>query len=537
MEIAPQAALGPDVNGTTPALPDQTLYDVAAVVDVREGDILSITLKEQAIALVRVGDEIHAVGRRCPHKGASFRGKLSCRSPVHGDVIVCPWHKAVFGVQDGKVKEPIAFSSLPVYPVRQVEGRVLVGANPIIQKPAAKCGEDETVLVLGAGAAAASAIYTLREEGFAGRITMIGDEGFVPYERPALSKGVFLGGREKVQPSPLLSEEFYARHEVARMRGKVVALDCEAKQVRLDEGKTYHADHILITTGGRPVLPPLPGIGLEGVMSLHTVRDAWKIAEEITGDQAVILIGCGLTTLETASALRQKGAGVTIIAPDYPVPMERQWGREIGQVLRRLHEDNGVAFVTDASVVAIQGTERVTGVELDDGMTLTCTHVLVSIGNEPCRDFLPEQTKEEEEGGVQGIIVDDNMQVRPGIYAAGDVAAFRRNGTLCRVEHWRPAQCEGRAAARSILGLPFQPMPMPWYWTQQFGKKVEYLGWGENFDYILIEGDLGGFDFMAAYIKDQKVVALVSSGRSAAMARAAVDFERFVEREVRTRIV
>ncbi|MUG89858.1 FAD-dependent oxidoreductase [Bombella sp. ESL0385] len=535
VEKAPQVVQEAGTRGAGSPVPDQTLYDVAAIEDVREGDILPITLQEQSIALVRMGDDIHAIGRRCPHKGATFRGDLACRSSVHGDVVVCPWHKAVFGVRDGKLKEPIAFSHLPVYPVRQVEGRVLVGAHPMSRKPAEQSGEEERVLIVGAGAAAASAIYTLREEGFAGRITLIGDEGFLPYERPALSKGVFLGGGEKVQPSPLLSEAFYARHEIARMRGKVVALDCEKKEVLLEEGKRYSADHILITTGGRPILPPLPGIELEGVMSLHTVRDAWKIAEEITGDQAVILIGCGLTTLETASALRQKGAGVTIIATERPFPMEGQWGREVGQILRRLHEDNGVAFVTDTAVVGIHGTERVTGVELGDGMVLNCTHVLVSVGNKPSRDFLPSHI--EDEGVVGGIIVDDTMQVRPGIYAAGDVAAFRRNGALCRIEHWRPAQCEGRAAARSILGLPPQPMPVPWYWTQQFGKKLEYLGWGESFDHVLIEGDLGGFDFMAAYMKGQKVVALVSSGRSAAMARAAVDFEGFVAREVRTRIV
>lgn len=537
MEHAPQTALGPDVSEADSSLPDQTLYDVAAVEDVKEGEVLSIILKERPIALVRVGGEVHALGGRCPHKGAPLRGRLHCYSKVHGDVIVCPWHKALFGVRDGRVKEPVAFSSLPVYPVRLVEGRVLVGVNATRLSPAARHMKDRSVLVLGGGAAAASAIYTLREEGFGGSIVLIGDESSPPYDRPSLSKGIFLGGPDKVQPPLLLNETFFAHHEITRVQGTVTSLDCETRRVQLEDGRDYSADHVLIATGGRPMKPDLPGIDLKGVMTLHDVRDARQISQGITGDQAVVLIGCGLTTLELASALRQKGAGVTVIAPEQVIPMEAQWGREVGRILLRLHTDNGVAFVTDCSVVSIYGTDRVEGVELADGMKLPCTHVLVSIGNEPCRGFLPDDVGTAPESGTTGIVVDDDMKVMPGIYAAGDVATFRHDGTFYRIEHWRQAQIEGRAAARSILGLPRQPMPMPWYWTQQFGKKLEYMGWGESFDRVLIEGDLGGFDFMAAYMKDQRVVALVSAGRSSAMARAAVDFEGFVAREVRTVIV
>lgn len=537
MEQAPRPVLGPDASDADTTLPDQTLYDVAAVEDIKEGEVLSVILKEQSIALVKVGDEVRALGGRCPHKGAPLRGRLHCQSKVHGDVLVCPWHKAVFGVEDGRVKEPVAFSGLPVYPVRLVEGRVLVGSSPVRQAPVEKRQEDESVLVLGGGAAGASAIYTLREEGFAGRIILIGDEGTPPYDRPALSKGIFLGGPDKVQPALLLNEEFYAHHEVIRVQGTVAALDCDARRVQLDDGRDYQADHVLVATGGRPARPELPGIDLEGVLTLHDVRDARKISESITGDQAVILIGGGLTALELASALRQKGAGVTIIAPEHPVPMEAQWGREVGQILLRLHADNGVAFVSDTAVVGIYGAKHVEGVELEDGMRLPCTHVLVAVGNRPCRDFLPMPLGGGEEGAMPGIVVDEEMRIQPGIYAAGDVATFRRESGLCRIEHWRQAQIEGRAAARSILGLPRQPMPAPWYWTQQFGKKIEYIGWGEPFDSVLIEGDLGSFDFMAAYMQGQKVVALVSAGRASAMARAAVDFEGFVAREVKTSIV
>ncbi|WP_077396585.1 FAD-dependent oxidoreductase [Bombella intestini] len=538
MEEAPRPVLGPDVSAATPdQQPDRTLYDVAAVEDVKEGEVLSVLIKEQSIALIRVGGEVHAVGGRCPHKGAPLRGRLHCHSKVHGDVVVCPWHKAVFGVRDGKVKEPVAFSSLPVYPVRLVEGRVLVGVSPISAGEAQKCMEDSSVLVLGGGAAAASAIYTLREEGFGGSIVLIGEESLPPYDRPSLSKGIFLGGPDKVQPPLLLNEAFFAHHEITRVQGRVVSLDCKKRRVELADGRDYSADHVLIATGGQPVKPALPGIELDGVMTLHGVRDARQIAECITGEQAVILIGGGLTTLELASALRQKGAGVTIIAPEQAISMEAQWGREVGRILQRLHADNGVAFVTDSKVVRICGTDQVEGIELDDGMKLPCTHVLVAIGSEPCRDFLPDHIGKDSKNGMTGIVVDKDMRVMPGVYAAGDVAIFQHEGTFCRVEHWRQAQIEGRAAARTILGLPRQPMPVPWYWTQQFGKKLEYIGWGGPFDRVLIEGDLNGFDFMAAYMRGPKVVALVSAGRSSAMARAAVDFDDFVAKEVRTTVV
>ncbi len=517
-----------DAKESGQELPDHTLYDVAALEDIIEGEVLPVTLKGQPIALVRRGGEVHALGGRCPHKGAKFRGRVHCKSPVHGDVIVCPWHKGVFGVNDGRVKEPVSFAPLPVFPVRVVEGRVLVGVTPFTRKaPTAKM-EDSSVLVIGGGAAAASALYTLRDEGFAGKITLIGDEGIPPYDRTALSKGIFLGDPEKVQASLLLNENFYAEHDVVRINGSVKSLNKRARSVLLEDGRSFSAENLLIATGSRPILPEIPGVQLEGVLTLHTQQDAQRIAREITGDQAVILIGNGLTTLETASALRQKGAGVTVIMPDIPVPLEDQWGREVGQTLLKLHTDNGVAFINDASVKEIYGTESVEGVELSDGMKLPCSHVLVSVGNEANCDFMRLDKNAE----IKGIAVDEDMKVQAGVYAAGDVAVIRRGGVSCRVEHWRPAQTQGRLAARSILGLPKQAMPMPWYWTQQFGKKIEYLGWGDSFDRVFIEGTLSNFDFMAVYLKGSKVVALVSAGRAADMARAAVDFDTFVAKEI-----
>lgn len=513
----------------------RSFHDVAAFDDLREGEMHTVSVAGRQVVLIRDGDHVAALGGKCSHKGAPMQKGAACRSPDHGQVLVCPWHKAVFSQRTGAVVEPVAFAPLPRYPVEILDGRVLVRAEPE-RFPAPPVRQStESVLIVGGGAAAASAIYTLRQEGFGGAITMVGAEPELPYDRTALSKTLLLSDPARARAPLLLNETYYARHEVTHRHERVTAFDAASRTATLQSGATLSADHVLLAPGAKPRLPSLPGMELSGVLTLYTQADARRIAEAVTPEQAVILIGGGLICLEVASSLRQKGVGVTIVT-SHAVPMEAQFGREIGMRLLQLHEDNGVAFISDTGVEQIYAADsnnanakpkRVGGVELQDGMKLPCTHVLIASGTVPNVDFVSDLPQAPD----GALIVDTAMRIAPGVYAAGDASAHQHEGHLWQSAHWRPAEVEGRIAAHSMLGRMPRKVPAPWYWTQQFGKKIEYLGWGEPFDNVVLRGSLRDFQFMAVCQRKGRPVALVSSGRESEMARAAVDFDRFMKEE------
>ncbi|WP_231118874.1 FAD-dependent oxidoreductase [Oecophyllibacter saccharovorans] len=523
---------------------ERSFHDVASLDELKEGEMKPVTVAGKSLVLIRHGGHVIALGGKCPHKGAPMEKGAACHSPDHGDVVVCPWHKAVFSQATGKVVEPVAFAPLPRYPAKVIEGRVLVRPTPEAVPEPERRGEGETVLIIGGGAAAASAVYTLREEGFAGPITMVGSEPELPYDRTTLSKTLLLGDPDRTRAPLLLPQDYYDDRKVTTRHERVTSFDPATHTAHLPSGATLSADHVLLVPGGRPRMPSdIPGLELEGVLELYTQAQAQTIARVVTPEQAVVLIGGGLICLEVASALRQKGVGVTIITRQ-AVPMEAQFGREIGLRLLKLQEDNGVAFISDCAAKRVYADParpgQAAGVELEDGMKLPCAHVLVAAGIIPNVDFVSGDLPRTPAGA---LIVDRNMRVhlpdalrerreregrRGGIYAAGDASSLEEDGRFWQSGHWRPAEVEGRIAAQTMLKHPPRTVPVPWYWTQQFGKKIEYLGWGLKFDNVVVEGSLPNFDFMAYCQFEGRIVALISSGRDKAMSRAVVDFAGFV---------
>ncbi|MFT9446260.1 FAD-dependent oxidoreductase [Gluconobacter japonicus] len=500
--------------------------DLVAFKDLEDGQITSFSINGTSVVLVKDGEDVHALGGKCPHKEAPMEQGAFCRTEK-GSVLVCPWHKAVFDAVDGSLVEPLALEPLPRYPVEIVDGRVLVGSEPMKREAPLDRQKGESVLILGAGAAGIMAAITLRQEGFAGTITMVTEEKYRPYDRTALSKTVLLSEPEKAHAPSLRSESFYGQNRISVKHGRIAAFDPATRMATLSDGSVLTADHVLIATGSRSQMLDLPGADLKRVFTLHSEKDAEDIARVIDPDQAVTIIGAGFIGLEVASCLRQRGVGVTIIA-DTDVPMEKHFGREIGMRLRQLHEDNGVAFISDAKAVKIYGDKKAEGVELDDGMKLPASFVLAGVGVTPVTDYIDGLDRDED----GAIVVDHLMRAAPGVYAAGDASAILHDGKPRRIEHWRHAHIQGRIAALTMMGHETTHLPTPWFWTQQFGKKIELLGWGEGFDNVSLEGDIKGFSFLATYLKDGKPVALAGAGHAYDMARAAVDFDGFVQEKV-----
>lgn len=504
----------------------QKFYDVVAFDDLENGKIQPFSVAGKNVVLVRDGEAVHALEGRCPHKDAPMEQGAFCYTPEGVGVIVCPWHKAVFDVADGALREPVSLDPLKCFPVEIRDGRVWVGARAQERVVPELRQRDEHVLILGAGAAGVTAAVTLRQEGFSGTITMVTEEKDLPYDRTALSKTVLLGDGSSARAPALREEDYYHTHDINVVHACIRSFDPVTKMAHLTNDVELFGDHVLIATGSMPRPLNLPGDTLEGVFALHREHDAEVIAARIKDDHAVTIIGAGFVGLEVASLLRQRGVGVTIITPA-KVPLERHFGREIGTRLRQLHEDNGVAFVSDAHVVKIYGDQRAEGVELSDGMRLPAAFILFGAGVVPASEVVMGLERDAE----GAIIVDERMQAAPGVYAAGDVSATRYGEKTYRIEHWRHAQAQGRKAALAILEKEGR-LPMPWFWTQQFGKKIEVLGWGESFDAVQLKGDIRGFHFLATYTQGGRPVAVAGAGYAAELARAAVDFEAFVHEDV-----
>jgi 3-phenylpropionate/trans-cinnamate dioxygenase ferredoxin reductase subunit len=357
----------------------------------------------------------------------------------------------------------------------------------------------------------------LREEGFSGRVVLVGAVPHRPYERPPLSKGYLQGStdREKVFVHPA---GWYEEHDVElRTAVDVTGVDRQAQQVVLGDGGRLPYDRLVLATGAEPRGLDVPGADLDGVLYLRNLEDSEAIRATFAGVSAaasgagvgrVAIVGGGWIGLETAAAARAAGLEVTVLEQD-PLPLLRVLGPELAEVFARLHRDQGVDLRSGVGVAGLTGSSgRVTGVRLRDGTEVAADAVLVGVGVCPRTD-LAEAAGLEVRGGV---VVDEHLRSSdPRVLAAGDVAlAFSRPaGRHIRVEHWANARRQGAVAARSLLGQDaLDPRP-PYFFTDQYDLGMEYTGYvgPEGYERVVIRGDLASREFVAFWVADGRVLA------------------------------
>jgi 3-phenylpropionate/trans-cinnamate dioxygenase ferredoxin reductase component len=369
------------------------------------------------------------------------------------------------------------------------------------------------VVLVGAGLCAALAAQTLREEGFAGRVVLVGAEPHRPYERPPLSKGYLQGGteREEVFVHP---EGWYREHDVELRTGvEVTAVDRERRQVELAGGDRLGYDQLLLATGAEPRRLDVEGADLDGVLLLRRLEDSDAIREAFArlvaaGGGRVAIVGGGWIGLETAAAARGAGLEVTVLEQDR-LPLLRVLGPQMAQVFADLHRQHGVDLRCGVTVAALAGTQgRVSGVRLRDGRVLSADLVLVGVGVVP-RTALAEAAGLEVRGGV---VVDAHLRSSdPRILAAGDVAnAYSRPlGRHLRVEHWANARRQGAVAARSILGQDVVDEQPPYFFTDQYDLGMEYTGYvgTEGYERVVVRGRIGSREFVAFWVTGGRVLA------------------------------
>jgi 3-phenylpropionate/trans-cinnamate dioxygenase ferredoxin reductase subunit len=363
----------------------------------------------------------------------------------------------------------------------------------------------ETFAMVGASLAGAKAAEALRDDGFEGRIVLLGAEDERPYERPELSKK-YLRGEVDRESLYVHEARFYADQQIEfRAGARVTAIDPGARELTLDGGERVAFDKALITTGAEPRRLPVPGADLDEVLYLRAVGDSDALRERLERGGKVVVIGAGWIGSEVAASARQKGLDVTLVEMS-DVPLERVLGRELGTFYRDVHVDQGVEFIGGSGLESFEGDGRVERVVLADGRRIDCDFAVVGIGVAP-------RTQLAEAAGLEvdnGIVVDERLRASAaGIFAAGDVAnaAHPLFDTHIRIEHWANALNQGPAAARSMLGNEAPYDRVPYFYSDQYDVGMEYSGYAPEWDEIVYRGDRAKREFIAFWMSGGRVLA------------------------------
>ena len=492
---------------------------VANTPDLRDGEMKEVSIDETRILLARAGDRFFAVSATCPHYGAPLAEGVLC-----GTRIVCPWHHAAFNIVNGDLEEPPALDALVSYAVR-VEGEHVLVSLPedvmdrrtpamVDRDPAA---DSRQFVIIGAGAAGYAAAQTLREEGFRGNVAMITREHHTPYDRPNLSKD-YLHGHAEPEWIPLRPDEFFSEHGIQLVLNReVTRVDARAKTITFEGGETMDYDALLVATGGAPVRLNIPGSDLKNISVLRSFADSDSIIETAGRSRRAVVVGSSFIGMEAAYSLRERGLEVTVVAPSQE-PFETTLGTKVGALFRRLHESHGVRFKLRSIVHRFEGRHNVEAVTLDNGESIETDMVVVGAGVRPVTHFI-EGVELDDAGG---IVVDSRLRAADGIYAAGDITSFKNShtGERVRIEHWRTALQQGRAAARNMLGRDVAFEGVPFFWTRQFDVALLYVGHAKSWDEIIYRGDVSSHDFLAFYLKGDRVLAVAGMNRDSEMAAA-----------------
>ena len=364
--------------------------------------------------------------------------------------------------------------------------------------------DKQTFVIVGAGLAGAKAAETLREEGYDGRLVLVGAEPERPYERPPLSKEYLRGETDREQ-AYVHEAAFYEEHGIELRSGEhVVRLDPGRRELTLQSDEPLAYDRLLLATGSAPRRLSIPGSELEGVHYLRTFGDSDALRARLEAGGRLVVIGAGWIGCEVAASARQRGSEVTVIAP-HPVPFARVLGSEVGAIYRDIHVDHGVEMLLGTGAAALEGADSVERVRLNDGRTIDCDSVVVGIGATP-RAILAAAA------GLavdNGILVDERLETSaPGVFAAGDVAnQLHPSLGRLRVEHWDNALQHGPAAARSMLGSIEGYARLPYFFSDQYDVGMEYSGHATDWDRIVFRGDPAEREFIVFWLRDGRVLA------------------------------
>ena len=368
------------------------------------------------------------------------------------------------------------------------------------------------VTIVGASLAGLNAAEALRRDGFEGPVTLIGAEDHPPYDRPPLSKQVLAGAWEPDRAALTDTEELQDDGIEARFGLRATGLDLSSRELALHTGETVAFDGLVIATGAR--CRTMPGTeGLSGVHVLRSLDDCLALRADLeAGPQRVVVVGAGFIGAEVAATARGRGLEVTVVEA-LPTPLGRVLGDEMGSVCAEVHRDHGVDLRTGVGVDRIEGDHRVERVVLSDGATVDADVVVVGIGVIPNTEWL-------EGSGLRiddGVICDASCLAADRVTAAGDVARWPNQlfGETMRVEHWDNAAAQGAHAARRLLDEGTGPFaPVPWFWSDQYDRKIQLAGRVRPDDEVqVVNGSIEERRFAAIYGRAGRITGVLGFNR------------------------
>lgn len=365
--------------------------------------------------------------------------------------------------------------------------------------------ETKSVTIVGAGQAGLQVALSLRLRGFAGRITLLGDENHLPYQRPPLSKA-FLKGELEERRLYLKPVTFYPDQGIdLHLSASVARIDRSERVVVTGDGRTFGYDRLVLATGATPLRIPLAGSNRDGVCVLRDIDDALALRQCLLRDGRLIVVGGGYIGLEVASAARQLGCDVSVIER-LPRVMSRVTSPVVSNFYLELHRRHGVDIRLGETITGILGDDRVTGVRLGSGEELAATTVLVGVGVQPNQQIAAE-------AGLHcdnGILVDGGLRTSdPSIFAAGDCACrVLPDGHTLRLESVHSARDHGERIAANLAGDAVVRDDPPWFWSDQYDVKLQTAGLSTDFAELQVRGDPGTGHFSVLYFLNRELTAV-----------------------------
>jgi len=369
----------------------------------------------------------------------------------------------------------------------------------------------KSIVIVGAGQAGFQVAASLRQDGYSGRVTLIGDEPGLPYQRPPLSKAYMLG---KTDAEGLLfrTRAFFGEQAITLMHERAHAIDRTNRRVALAAGGTVDYDHLVLATGAHNRELPVPGIELDGVFGLRTLADAERVSARMKEARDVVVCGAGFIGLEFAAVARALGCSVHVLELA-DRPMARAVSTETSTFFREAHEADGVRFDFRQGLARVEGREgRVTGVTTTGGRVLAADVVMVGIGVLPNVHLAAE-------AGLHidnGIHVDSDLLTSdPAISAIGDCASFpgRHADERVRLESVQNAADQARCVAARLMGKPQPYTALPWFWSDQGAMRLQIAGLSQGTDSTVTVGDRASRQFSVMCFRHDQLVAVESVNR------------------------
>ena len=365
----------------------------------------------------------------------------------------------------------------------------------------------ENFIIVGASHAASMLAPSLRQQGWQGRIVVVGAEASIPYHRPPLSKD-YLAGEKTLDEILIRPAKVYEKSEVEFiLNTSVESIDRDNKTVRISNDETLSYDKLALTVGSKVRKVNLPGVDLDGVFYLRDLRDVERITPYINPGANAVIVGGGYIGLETAAVLNKKGMNVTVLEMMERV-LQRVTAPVISEFYTRIHEEEGVSIRCGVGVSGFKGNGRVAEVLCSDGSGFAADLVIIGVG------ILPN-TALAEAAGLEvdnGIVVNDRAQTSdPDIFAAGDCTNHHNPiyDRRIRLESVQNATDQSRVAAGAACGKEVSYNAVPWFWSEQYDLMLQIAGLSQGYDEIITRGDPGnGRSFAAFYLREGRVIAV-----------------------------